>query len=123
MTDKWTVERMSLALQRAGALSRSHMTYHDLARDVLAEFGGEDSTRKVSPMIDPRIEVIADLLMDLRMDGPHAHTPSTLTYQDAMRHYAMLIVEAIDGTGAYGSGKMGRIADTLYGTTLLAGDR
>jgi len=31
------VERMATALQRVGALSRDHMTYHDFARALLAE--------------------------------------------------------------------------------------
>ena len=39
-------------------------------------------------------EVIADALMDLRMDGPWFQS-GEMTYQEAMRHYAVHIVAAI----------------------------
>lgn len=69
MNDRWTVERMSLALQRAGALSKSHMTYHDLARDVLAAFGGEEPTRRVeSEGLDYTTEDVERMAVALHED-------------------------------------------------------
>lgn len=42
-----------------------------------------------------RVDEIADYMMDARMDGPWWKPPSTLTYQEAMRHYARGVLEAL----------------------------
>jgi hypothetical protein len=49
-------------------------------------------------------EAIADTLMDLRMDGPWSQG-TRMTYQEAMRHYADVLLDALlvaqpDSTGA-----------------------
>jgi len=45
-------------------------------------------------------DLITATLMDLRMTGPWFQPPSTLNYQQAMRHYADLIVRAIEASAA-----------------------
>lgn len=45
---------------------------------------------------DQRVETVANLLMDMRMDGPKFRPPTALTYQEAMRDYARTIVKALE---------------------------
>jgi hypothetical protein len=62
-------------------------------------------------MKDARIEMVADTLMDLRMDGPWSQPPSTKTYQEAMRHYAETILRVLDGAETAAEACAGELAE------------
>jgi hypothetical protein len=88
-------EPMSRALGMSVEPTRSEaLLVRPWAAEILAALRADPAVR----------EAIADTLMDLRMDGPWSQG-TRMTYQEAMRHYADVLLDALlgaqpDSTGA-----------------------